>query len=68
MKCGVCGRVLKNPDSRKIGYGPVCYKRVFGSFPPKEKVLKAKQADRSEDFRNYVIPGQMQISDFLHGK
>lgn len=68
MKCGVCGRVLKNPDSRKIGYGPVCYKRLFGSPPPKEKVQKEKQADGSEEFHNYVIPGQMQISDFLQSK
>lgn len=68
MKCGVCGRVLKNPDSKKIGYGPVCYKRAFGSPPPKEKSSKAKQAGGSEDFHDYVIPGQMKISDFLQSK
>lgn len=63
MICGVCGRVLKNPDSKKMGFGPVCYKKMFGSPPPKEK--KEKQADGYEDFHEYAIPGQMEISDFL---
>ena len=66
MMCGVCGRVLKNPESRKVGYGPICYKKVFGSPPPKEK--KEKQTDGCEDIHEYAIPGQMGISDFLQSE
>lgn len=68
MICGVCGRVLKNPESRKAGYGPVCYKKMFGSPPPREKAPKAKRSDGIEDFREYSIPGQMEISDFLQSE
>lgn len=65
MICGACGRVLKNPDSKKTGYGPVCYKKMFGSPPPKKKESKGKRTDESEGIHDFVIPGQMEISDFL---
>ena len=26
--CLRCGRKLKNPDARKLGYGAVCYKKM----------------------------------------
>lgn len=27
-KCGRCGRKLKNPESRKLGFGAVCYNKL----------------------------------------
>lgn len=59
MICIACGRMLRSQESRKIGYGPVCYERLFG----KRKKRKSKEdAGRPEDEE---IPGQMNISDFL---
>lgn len=29
-RCGHCNRTLRDPDSMKIGYGPVCYKKIYG--------------------------------------
>jgi hypothetical protein len=29
-RCGHCNRTLRDPDSMKIGYGPVCYKKLYG--------------------------------------
>ena len=29
--CLNCGRTLRNAVSRKAGYGPVCYKKMFGN-------------------------------------
>ena len=26
--CLRCGRKLKNPEYRKIGYGPICYEKI----------------------------------------
>lgn len=68
MICGICGRVLRNPKSRKMGYGPVCYKKMYGSPPPREKASKTKHSDGIEDFREHSISGQMEISDFLQSK
>lgn len=62
MKCGICGRKLKNRESREIGYGPVCYKRRFGMPPPR----KTKgQNDEKADPEEYSIPGQMEITDYI---
>lgn len=28
LKCKRCGRVLKDPNSQIIGYGPICLKKL----------------------------------------
>lgn len=28
-RCKRCGRILRNPDAVKIGYGSHCYKKLF---------------------------------------
>lgn len=48
----------------KVGYGPVCYKRVFGTS------MRIRDGDKktgtaSDDFPYYEIPGQMSIEDFI---
>lgn len=62
MKCSVCGRKLTTSRSRELGYGPVCYKRKFGTYPS-DGHRKGEQA-REED-SDYDIPGQISMDDFL---
>ncbi len=63
MKCGVCGRTLRNPDSKKMGYGPVCYKRTFGSSPRQGRRDQKEPPPESAGF--YEIPGQISMEDYL---
>lgn len=63
MKCYACGRELKTARSRELGYGPVCYKTVFGTTM-KNRNSKAENSDNG-DFPYYDIPGQMSIEDFI---
>lgn len=60
-RCRLCHRLLKDPESKRLGYGPVCYKREFGSPMPKEKktvkmIVKEKNPDGN-------IPGQLTLAD-----
>ncbi len=57
MICLACGRLLRSQESRKIGYGPVCYEKLYG-----KKKRRKRFADRPKD-----IPGQMDITDFIRG-
>lgn len=62
MICLKCGRILKSEKSRELGYGPVCYKSLFGSA---RKSRPKKQPMPTDDFPYYDIPGQMSLDDFL---
>lgn len=62
MSCQGCGRVLKNQKSRELGYGPVCYKKAFGSNTKRKDSYSS-----ADDFPYYEIPGQMEIEDYLNG-
>lgn len=63
MVCSICGRKLKDPKSRELGYGPVCYQKTFGCS------MRAKGATGAsvgiDDYPEYHIPGQMSLEDFL---
>lgn len=62
MKCLLCGRELSNPQSRELGYGPVCYKRRFGITPhfcPRDGNSSINAA------LDYELPGQMSMEDYL---
>ena len=37
--CLRCGRKLKNPEHRKLGYGPSCYKKMKISQLTKKSLL-----------------------------
>ncbi len=65
MICGLCGRKLKNTKSKELGYGPVCYRKAFGTVP---KVKASKEIGEGGDFHDYIIPGQMEMADFLLDK
>lgn len=62
MICLNCGRKLKRVVSIEAGYGPVCYKKMFGIS------LKNSREDNVSETANahcYNIPGQMTIEEFL---
>ncbi len=61
MTCSLCGRKLKNEKSQEIGYGPVCYRRLFGSTSGRQRIR-----DRGGgNIPYYDIPGQIDIEDYL---
>lgn len=51
----------------ELGYGPVCYKKMFGAVPKSRASARGKTEERG-DFHDYMIPGQMEMADFLRGK
>lgn len=61
MICSICGRRLKSAKSRELGYGPVCYKRTFGSV----KQGGHKENSSAEEVPYYDIPGQITIEEYL---
>ena len=63
MKCSICGRKLKNPKSRELGYGPVCYKRKFGIAPHASR-RGADIATAGEE-TDHNLPGQVSMEDYL---
>lgn len=64
MKCLGCGRALKTQLSKECGYGPVCYKKIYGtSIKTRASTNKSTSAD---EFPYYEIPGQMCLEDFLN--
>ena len=44
--CGRCGRRLKNPVFREIGYGRTCAAKMGIAVPAKPKTPAAVEADR----------------------
>lgn len=64
MICGRCGRKLKDPESIKLGYGPVCRAEMGikkeGKRSTKPKVGTSSSSDNK---RELEIPGQMSVFD-----
>lgn len=61
MACLLCGRKLKSRKSQENGYGPVCYRKLFGS----SKRQHIKNRGHGEDIPYYDIPGQIGIEEYL---
>lgn len=61
-KCRVCGRVLKNPDSRKAGYGPVCYKRLFGISL---RISHSNSISETSNMPYQMLKGQVTMEEYL---
>ena len=62
MICLNCGRKLKSIASREAGYGPVCYRKMFGTS------LRSSRKDsisETTDAPYYKIPGQMTMDEYL---
>lgn len=63
MKCSICGRTLRKPQSMELGYGPVCYRRKFGISPRMRR--QNKDAPSEGIMLDYNIPGQITIEEYL---
>lgn len=61
MRCKRCHRIIKDPESIKLGYGPVCLEREFG-IPAARRDKRRKQAEADEDA---PVDGQLTIWDFV---
>lgn len=61
MKCMLCGRELKSQSSMEQGYGPVCYRKVYGN----KKNKNSEKIHNADSCPVYDIPGQMTIFDFI---
>ncbi|WP_408634694.1 DUF6011 domain-containing protein [Petralouisia muris] len=63
-ECSICGRRLKNLQSMKLGYGPVCYRRKFGITS--NSIRRNVDVSAGKTFGS-DLPGQMSIDDYLQG-
>lgn len=63
MTCAMCGRRLRSETSRQLGYGPVCYKKMFGTSA-RIRADNGRNTVSSEE-EEYIIPGQMTLEDFI---
>lgn len=62
MKCSICGRKLRNPNSMTLGYGPVCYRRKFGATP----YIGRNAADvPAWEKPGFNVQGQISIEEYL---
>ena len=62
MICSNCGRKLRSAVSREAGYGPVCYRKMFGTS------MRSSRNDRVSAATHttcYNIPGQMTMEEYL---
>lgn len=64
MKCSICGKKLRNPKSRELGCGPVCYKREFGITPYTSRRNADVPASAREEV-DHNLPGQISMEDYL---
>ena len=62
MNCMACGRRLRNIASQEAGYGPVCYRRLFGGNLKRPRRARDNPEESMVDIQ---IPGQMELSDFI---
>ena len=53
---------LKSSKSKEVGYGPICYKKLFGS---KVKIRNKSVSKSTYKFNLNDMPGQMSIDDFI---
>lgn len=65
MVCSICGRKLRSSKSLELGYGPVCYKKTYGSTKILNRRKKESPQAVDSDPEQYNIPGQMTIAEFL---
>lgn len=62
MICLNCGRKLRSAVSREVGYGPVCYRKMFGTS------LRSSRKDNGlgeNGISGYNMPGQITIEEYM---
>jgi hypothetical protein len=47
MQCNRCGRRLKSPESVEAGYGPYCYRKLFGTAIPHQPKTPSRKTKAS---------------------
>lgn len=62
MICLNCGRKLKSVASREAGYGPVCYRKMFGTSL---RSSYKNSVPEINDTPHYNLPGQMTMEEYL---
>ncbi len=64
MTCLGCGRTLKSEKSIQIGYGPVCYRKMFLG---KRRLpwMEIGEITLWQMIKNYSLPGQYSLSDYI---
>jgi len=63
-KCKECGRKLTNPRSVAVGYGPVCYRKLFKKEQP---LLPGERARRSRKKKRGIDTSNMADLNELFG-
>lgn len=69
MRCGMCGKPLKNPKSVRRGIGPVCYSKLQkGELKDKldrvEALRLKARSQYSKNIRKYQPgPGEVRCKD-----
>ncbi len=43
MQCNRCGRRIKSPESMEAGYGPNCYRKLFGKPLPRQSKASVRK-------------------------
>lgn len=64
MKCLVCGRKLKNPRSINIGYGPICYQKLYGKTLGQGRASKAISNVIRNNCKTETLPGQIFLDTY----
>lgn len=62
MICLNCGRKLKSVASREAGYGPVCYRKIFGTSL---RSSRSDNASNTMEIPHCNLPGQMTMDEYL---
>jgi hypothetical protein len=44
MQCNRCGRRIQSPESMEAGYGPSCYRKLFGTSLPHQPKASGRKA------------------------
>jgi hypothetical protein len=67
LRCALCKRGLRTPESRAVGVGPVCARKLAGSPPPgrtgapSPPVAPRAPQRLTRPHSPDVIPGQTQL-------
>lgn len=64
-RCIMCGRRLKDPESRARGYGPKCWRAHLASLGLLTTGRRKRKKGTVKPGEMDQIPGQMSIYDFL---
>lgn len=47
--CLRCGRKLKNPQARQLGYGAICYRKIQSNGAPIHPLFALRKVERVSD-------------------